>query len=80
MSKVVYKIIKHGDGWAYQVEGTYSETFPSQEAARSAARVAAGEQRVSGSDAGISYEDASGKWHEELAHGDDRPDSVVEGQ
>ena len=79
MSKVVYKIVRHGAGWAYQVQETYSETFPTQEAARSAARIAAGEQRVAGSDVGISYEDSAGRWHEELAHGDDRPDSVVEG-
>ena len=79
MSKVVYKIVRQGEGWAYQVEGTYSETFPDHDAARAAARIAAGEQRVSGGDVGISYEDASGKWHEELAHGDDRPDPVVEG-
>ena len=79
MSRVVYKIVRHGEGWAYQVEGTFSETFPDHDAARSAARTAAGEQRVSGNDVGISYEDASGTWHEELAHGDDRPDPVVEG-
>ncbi|MGB9143755.1 MAG: hypothetical protein WCB71_16330 [Aestuariivirga sp.] len=79
MSKVVYKIVRHGEGWAYQVDGTFSGTFPDHDAARAAARVAAGEQRVSGNDAGISYEDASGTWHDELAHGDDRPDPVVEG-
>jgi hypothetical protein len=28
---------------------------------------------------GITFEDASGHWHEELSHGDDRPDAIVEG-
>jgi len=27
----------------------------------------------------ISWEDGNGKWHEELARGDDRPDAKVEG-
>ena len=79
MSRVVYKIVEHGEGWAYQVQGTYSETFPSPDAARAAARIAAAEQGVSGKDVGITFEDASGHWHEELSHGDDRPETSIEG-
>ncbi len=79
MSKVVYKIVEHAEGWAYQVEGTYSETFPSADAARAAARTAAMEQRQPGNDVGITFEDASGHWHEELSDGDDRPEAIVEG-
>jgi hypothetical protein len=44
MSKVVYKIIKHENGWAYQARGTISETFPTHDAALEAAKSAAGEQ------------------------------------
>jgi hypothetical protein len=79
LSKVVYKIVEHAGGWAYQVEGTFSETFPSADAARAAARVAAIEQRQPGSDVGITFEDASGRWHEELSSGEDRPEVTIEG-
>ena len=79
MRKVVYKIVEHAGGWAYQVEGTYSETFPSPDAARAAARIAANEQAQPGNDVGITFEDASGHWHEELSDGDDRPETIIEG-
>jgi hypothetical protein len=79
LSKVVYKIVEHGGGWAYQVEGTYSETFPSRDAARAAALIAANEQAQPGNDVGIRFEDASGHWHEELSDGDDRPEPTIEG-
>jgi hypothetical protein len=79
MSKVVYHIVEHDGGWAYRVDGAYSETFLSHDAARRAAERAAGEQRVSGEDAAISYETADGRWHEELVQGEDRPDTDVEG-
>ena len=42
-----------------------------------AARIAASEQQVAGSSEGIEYEDASGKWHHELAEGTDRPEADV---
>lgn len=79
LSKVIYKIVEHAGGWAYQVEGTYSETFPSHEAARTAARIAAIEQRQPGNAVGIRFEDASGHWHEELSDGNDRPEAIIEG-
>lgn len=79
MSKVVYKVVQHDGGWAYQVDGVYSETFPTHDAAKAAARRAAREQAVPGADVGIVYEDASGQWHEELSDGGDRPETSVEG-
>lgn len=79
MSKVIYKVVQHDGGWAYQVDGVYSETFPDHDAAKAAARRAAREQAVPGADVGIVYEDASGKWHEELSDGHDRPQTSVEG-
>ena len=79
MTHVTYEIVQHDGGWAYRVDGAYSETFPTHDAAMAAAKRAAGEQRVSGDTAGISYEDESGRWHEEVSEGDDRPDTEVEG-
>ncbi len=77
MTKVIYKIVQHGEGWAYQVGGTYSETFTSQDAAREAALRAAREQILPGKTGAITFEDSSGQWHEELSDGNDRPDAIV---
>jgi hypothetical protein len=79
MSRITYHIVQHDGGWAYRADGVYSETFPTHDAARAAALRAAGEQRVSGDEVGISWEDASGRWHDELVEGDDRPTTEVEG-
>jgi hypothetical protein len=79
MSHVTYKIVQHDGGWAYRADGSYSETFPSHDAALKAARRAAGEQRISGDTHGIVYEDANGQWREELSDGQDRPYTEVEG-
>jgi hypothetical protein len=79
MSKIVYRIVEHDDGWAYQVDGVFSETFPTHEEARRAAQRAAAEQHMPGETRAISWEDTDGKWHEEVARGDDRPDTEVEG-
>lgn len=79
MAHLTYHIVEHDGGWAYQADGVYSETFPSHEAARGAALRAAAEQRAAGDTAAISWEDAGGKWHEELAQGSDRPETDVEG-
>jgi len=79
MAKIVYRIAEHDGGWAYQVDGAFSETFPSHEAARRAALRAAAEQHLPGETRAISWEDGKGKWHEEVARGDDRPETEVEG-
>jgi hypothetical protein len=79
MAKVTYHIVEHDGGWAYRVDGVYSETFPSHEAARMAAERAAREQVIAGATTGIVYEDKEGHWHEEIAKGDDRPETEVEG-
>ena len=78
MTEVVYHIVEHDGGWAYKAEGSYSETFPTREAAHAAAARAAAEQRVSGEDAGISYEDKGGRWHDEVSSGTDRPETSVD--
>ncbi len=79
MSKVTYEIVEHDGGWAYRVDGVYSETFRTHDAARLAAQRAAGEQRVPGEEVGISWEDGEGRWHNEVAEGGDRPITEVEG-
>jgi hypothetical protein len=77
MTRVIYEIVQHDGGWAYRVDGVYSEPFPSHDAARAAAHRAAAEQRVAGDEVGISYETADGRWHEEVAEGTDRPETEV---
>jgi hypothetical protein len=79
MSKVTYHIVEHDGGWAYRVDGVYSETFPTHEDARRAAERAAREQQVPGESTGISYEDKRGRWHDEVSPGSDRPETDVEG-
>jgi hypothetical protein len=77
MSHVTYRIVRHEGGWAYQVDGTFSECFPTHAAALEAARRAAREQRVPGQTEAIEYEDANGRWHTETASGSDRPETEV---
>ena len=77
MPKVIYEIVQHDDGWAYKVNGVFSETFPTHAAALAAARVAAEEQEMPGHSETIEYEDDKGKWHTETARGRDRPHTVV---
>jgi hypothetical protein len=79
MANVVYKIVEHDGGWAYSVDGAFSETFKSHDAAKAAAKRAAMEQMRPGDDVGITWEDAGGKWHQEVSDGDDRPVTSVEG-
>jgi hypothetical protein len=79
MGKIVYQIVEHDGGWAYRVGGVYSETFATHDLARRAAERAAREQMAPDETSAISYEDEQGRWHDELARGDDRPSTEVEG-
>jgi hypothetical protein len=79
MTKITYEIVEHDGGWAYRVDGVFSETFRSHDLARRAAEHAAREQIVPGDEAEISYEDKDGRWHEEHASGSDRPETDVKG-
>ena len=78
MSHVTYKIVQHDGGWAYTVDGVFSEAFATHAAALAAAKRAAAEQRVPGRTEAIEYETADGKWHTETAAGGDRPETDVE--
>jgi hypothetical protein len=79
MTKLIYEIVQHDGGWAYRADETYSETFPTHDAARRAAERAAAEQLAPGEPTQINYEDRKGHWHTELAPGDDRPKTGVKG-
>ena len=43
MSHITYKIVQHDDGWAYTVNGVFSESFNTRAAALAAAKRAAAE-------------------------------------
>jgi len=79
MTQVKYEIVEHDGGWAYRLGDVFSETFRSHDAALRAAKTAAAEQQAPGETAGISYQDERGTWHEEVARGNDRPSTTVEG-
>jgi hypothetical protein len=78
MTHVIYKVVRHEDGWAYAVGHTVSESFPTHAEALAAARRVAAEQRVADATTTIEYEDENGKWRHEVARGGDRPDTDVE--
>ena len=78
MPDVTYEIVQHDGGWAYKVNGVFSETFSTHAEALAGARVASAEQEIPGHTEAIEYEDDRGKWHTETASGRDRPHTVVE--
>ena len=57
MTRIVYEIVEHDGGWAYKVDGVFSEPYPSHAAALAAAQRAAAEQTVPGHTETIEYED-----------------------
>ena len=79
MAKTTYTIVQHDGGWAYRVDETFSEPFPTHDAARKAAKLAAREQSAPGESVVISYEDRDGHWHTEESSADDRPETTVRG-
>ena len=79
MTKVVYDVVEHDGGWAYRVNDTISETFPSHDAARAAAVRAAREQHITGESLTIVFQDADGIVREETTTGRDHPETDVRG-
>jgi hypothetical protein len=77
MTHVTHEVVEHDGGWAYRVGDVFSGTFSSKELAHSAAVRAAREQRTPGESQAIQYEDRSRHWHEEMAEGNERPDTDV---
>ena len=45
MTDITYNIVEHDGGWSYKVGDTFSETFPSHEAALAAAKRASRKTR-----------------------------------
>ncbi|MEO5808431.1 hypothetical protein [Devosia sp.] len=78
MTHVKYDIVEHDGGYAYKVGDVFSETFATHAAALDAAVAAANRQQAEGTTEAIQYQDAQGKWHEELAQGGDRPETEIE--
>jgi hypothetical protein len=78
MTTVKYHVVEHDGGWAYKVGDVFSEAFPTHDEARRAAEIAAGEHEAPGETTDISWEDERGRWHDETARGDDRPETSVE--
>jgi hypothetical protein len=76
-SDVTYEIVQHDGGWAYKVDGVFSEAFPTHAEALAAAQSAAAEQELPGDAETIEYEDEKGEWHSETVSGRDRPHAVV---
>ena len=77
MTDVTYEIVQHDGGWAYKVNGVFSESFPTHADALAAAKAAASEQEIPGYTEAIEYEDDKGQWHAETASGRDRPHTFV---
>lgn len=79
MAIETYRIVQHAGGWAYKAEGTFSEPYPTRDAALAAARNAARRQSVGGQTVPIEWEDENGRWHTETSPGGDRPVTEIEG-
>jgi hypothetical protein len=77
MAKFHYQVVPHDGGWAYKLDGVFSEPFVSKAKALAAAKRVAAEQHVPGDTVNIEYQDEAGKWHTELSPGSDRPDVDV---
>lgn len=78
MTQIVYEIVPHGGGWAFKLGDTFSETFPTHDAALAAAQRVAREQMAPGETVAISWEDEKGRWHDEISRGNDRPEVDIE--
>lgn len=77
MAKIHYRVVPHDGGWAYRLNDVFSEPFRDKETALAVARRVAAEQRIPGDTTQIEYQDAAGRWHTEVAEGDDRPEADV---
>ncbi len=78
MTHVHYRVVPHDGGWAYTLDGVFSEPFAARALAVRAAHRAAAEQQLSGDTVMIEYQDEAGQWHTELSQAGDRPEADVE--
>ncbi|MBF2715407.1 MULTISPECIES: DUF2188 domain-containing protein [Rhizobium/Agrobacterium group] len=77
MVKVTYEIVPHDEGWAYRLNGAYSERFDTHDQALEAARIVMQEIAQADEPVRIVYQDESGKWRAEMSNGDDRPEVEI---
>ncbi|WP_027488324.1 DUF2188 domain-containing protein [Allorhizobium undicola] len=77
MAKLVYEIVPHDEGWAYRLNGAYSERFSSHDEALEAARIVVKEMQIADEPVRIAYQDEKGHWHSEISDGADRPDVEI---
>jgi hypothetical protein len=77
MTRIVYEVVEHDGGWTYKVGDVFTETYATHEEATLAAKAAAIEHGLSGETTPIEFEDSEGRWHDETAEGDDRPEVTV---
>jgi len=78
MAHFHYKVVRHDGGWAYTLDGVFSEPFRSHDAALAAARRVVREQHTPGESTTIEYQGQDGRWRQERAEAGDRPDVDVE--
>jgi hypothetical protein len=78
MAHFHYKIVPHDGGWAYTLNGAFSEPFRSRDFALAAARRVVREQHTPGETTTIEYQGEDGVWRQERAEGGDRPDVDVQ--
>ncbi|MDK4718705.1 DUF2188 domain-containing protein [Rhizobium sp. CNPSo 3968] len=74
---LTYHIGQHDGGWAYRLDGVWSEPYPSHAAARAAAHRAARRQQLGGHDAEILFQSEDGSWDREHVEAGDRPEVDV---
>lgn len=77
MAQIHYRVVPHDGGFAYTMNGAFSEPYRTREAALAAAKRVAEEQRVPGDTHLIEYQDEKGRWHREVSEALDRPEADV---
>jgi hypothetical protein len=74
MDRIEYEVVRHERGWAYRLERTYSQTFPTQWEAVAAAKAAAINMHEDGDHTIVRVQDGPLAWRTELAiQGNPRP-------
>ena len=66
MGRFVYQVVRHEKGWAYRLEHTYSQVFPTQSDAIAAAKATAREMHESDDETIVRVEDRPLRWRTEL--------------
>ena len=78
MAHVTYEIVEHDGGWAYKLGDVFSEPFRDARGGGGGGKDGGGGAALPGRRETIEYQDEEGNWHEELARGDDRPETEVQ--